>query len=723
MDDFTFTNKAYDLLLSLKDEGIINPRPKFDSIKELRLAIDIVKEVYPLFANADNKTILDFVEDTFKERPSETELIKANHIEEEYRPIQIQEILPGTKLKIIEESGEYFHTFWTYADTKQIIPKENTTLYDYNRAFMYIWEKAKQGKVFIKNTYQYRIDDIVSHLDDPISIGTIKARRMNTEYKNEYAVFWSYCNEPSIIKPWIKEFNLTLKNRLEAMPMKTIEITNRRKGKPHVKTYQEWTPEQYEADKKEYGYASDEEAGKCHAGWIKYIITYTGSNRKPADKRKKHKSSKQREDISYLNRKVCVKHFNTGVIARVDQSLAKALVTGKGDYDYVDKKQWRQYLNALGTNRKKNNVIKPSVKNKDPKYFKLGKTPIQNSEGKTEWIDMGRRGRRSYKHKQRKGSFLVKEQFVTKIIPEVIEDVRVKDNSWESPWANQILKVVRPAHTVVKRILTRVQPHKEIKVTEEVLNQRTERSILDKTNHASKRFLIPLTDLKEEFRDIERRNEKASVVEKWTTTFKELTYLILKNKWFVDGEAKAHVAPKALPAMVSTMLGHIKWPEDKVERFIRYIRLTTHGVFGEKKTKIKKVKQPVEFETTKFATKVDYSKLKYNLPEVNKVIYIKLINAGNDNERVGLFKDNNIYLPTGDLLCSIKDVQSWKYKKDKEYQDLIIDEGGGITKVGVKFRRKDPEYLQKYFERQKKLKNDKRIRREAMREVSEDIRQ
>ena len=189
MTDFSFQNRAYDLLLSLKEDGIIEPKIK--SVKEVRLLMDIIET-----ANQANK--------------------------EYYRLVEPQEILPGVRLKIIEPSCTYYHTFWTYADTGRIIPPDETTLEAYSNAYMYIWEKAKKGNVFIEQTFKFKINDYVTCKSDQSLKGYIFDKciligvKRYSKYTNAYRVEWE--TAPKDIY-WFDEDDLI--KTLEVLPMKT----------------------------------------------------------------------------------------------------------------------------------------------------------------------------------------------------------------------------------------------------------------------------------------------------------------------------------------------------------------------------------------------------------------------------------------------------------------------------------------------------------------------
>jgi hypothetical protein len=741
MNDFTFTNRAYDLLLNLKEEGVIKSQlPRVESIQDLRLMIDVIKDVYPLYANADTKTIIGFIQDTFNVDPAPLEINRASHEQEQWRKVRIEEILPGVTLKIQEENYYYLHTFWTYTDThKRISIKDN---YSYSKAFMTIWEKAKQGKVFIRHTFKYHIGDKIYYNNIP---GTIKSRIWldEKEYgiKNYYGISWD--KEQPLTYYWFKESELLIQKKLEAMPMRTIEIINRRKGKAHVKTWESWTQKQYDADKLEYEYASDEEAGKSHAGWIKYIITYTGTKRKPASEKRKiqlNKSTRQTRIVKKqlpTDKLVCIKHFPTGVVSRILKSQAELLVKKTdSDYGFVNKHEFRKYRTIVSTNKKANGLTLPKPEKKVANYTKIGGTEgIGNAKIVEGVVRSGRRYRKS-----NKGSRLVQEQWVTEIVPEVKEEIRITDSTWEKPWANQVMKVVRPAYVKLKRILTRIPAFKEFKITEDIKLQLKERSINDKLKYAVKTGKKSTPELIDQFKTEERRNDKFSSVEKWSHIFEELVILITQHKYFEHGKFEANIHPKSILSMVQRKInidGACKWTDDKIKDFVRYIRQTTHGVFTTEKIKterptgarkiitnkngviigggkpykkparIKKPGQNVEFETLKTVTKIDYSKLKLNYPDEGKTVYVKCTSPEGEVEKVGVFKENTIQTITGELLCEMRDVIQWKYLKEDEYKDFIIDEGGGRTEVGIKFRRKDPEHIKEFFKSKYKIKKQK----------------
>ena len=776
MTDFSFTNRAYDLLCSLKEENIINPKNetkqfRFNNINELRLMIDLIKTTYPLYANADNKTIVDFINDAFDIMPIEWQVNKANHKEPIYRPIEIWEINPGVKCRLEgiccdtfgkEMQYYYIHTF----PTKDMEPIE------YNRQFMKIW---KNMNPCIENKFKFKIGDTISHKDDSDSIGYIKGRlpagkllpksRPYQFIQNQYSISWSNIgtNENVSISHWFNEEDLINNTKLEAMPMKTVV----KKGKNKQVTNLVFDKELYDTLMNFYHYTLEEIKEK-KVGWIEETTKYIQPKRKSGKVRRHLKELKKLKRIKIHQQKlatykprpkryteriqdplgksgkidtvyhklVCVKHISTGVIARVRENLAKELVIKKnsGNYAYASKLEWRQYLKLRAKNIANLNP---------PKHTKISGT---EGIGNTEVIEGIVRKNRRANNKTRRHSRLVKEQFVPVAVPEEKVSM-ISRKPTLNEYDGDILvgkmnfktKFIIPAYVKFKRILTTIQPRKveSVIVTPEVIEQRKERSMIDKAKYLEKKNLKSLDTLKEEFANEERRNEKHSPIEKWTNIFEKLIILITQNKLYNEKYDKIYVNSKSIPDVIKVILDeiHIRWTKEKIKDFIRYIRLTTHSVFGiktkskrpiglrpiythkdgtthggkpyKKPCRIKKPTKQVEFETIKKVTRIDYSKLKQNLPNVNSVVYIKFNDADGEIEKVAQFKDGDMYLPTGDFLCSIRDVTAWKYKKDKEYQEVIIDEGGGIQEVGIKFRRKNPEHLKIYFERQKKKKNDK----------------
>ena len=241
MNEFSFQNKAYDLLLNLAEDNYKRKIPKINSVKELRLMIDMIKSQYPLYENADDATIAEFIKDVFNVIPSTTSMNRANHTEDEqYRPIECFEIRPGVTCKMagfhVKYDNKkavhfYYHTF----------PTHDMSIKEYAHQFDIIWKKSQAGEAFIKNTYKFKKGDKVFHKDDPKSIGIIKDRipagkpmPLTEPYRfepNSYMVKWSNfgTNNNVPIRSWYNEdlLELVQTKKLEAMPMKTFNIKKR----------------------------------------------------------------------------------------------------------------------------------------------------------------------------------------------------------------------------------------------------------------------------------------------------------------------------------------------------------------------------------------------------------------------------------------------------------------------------------------------------------------
>ena len=318
MTDFSFQNRAYDLILNIKEDRMIGPR--IESVKELRLLADITK-----IANQD----------------------MAN----QYRPVECQEILPGVRLKIVEPNYTWYQTFWTYQDTGEIIPPEKTTLRMYDQAYMYIWEKAQRGNVFIKNMFKYRIGDYVAYKSNQSFKGCISDKTMligierYKKYTNAYRVEWETPFEGIY---WFNEKELI---KLEAPPMKT----EKPKIIKYIKKYNptKWLDEQVRIGKdravmltllqrynmnKDFGWIQEE---------IKRPRKHSAKDRKAQRLRRKNKHIANLINVQPIHEEalVCVKWKITSEVARVKKSYAKKLVErNNGKYVYVSKTEWKKYL-------------------------------------------------------------------------------------------------------------------------------------------------------------------------------------------------------------------------------------------------------------------------------------------------------------------------------------------------------------------------------------------
>jgi hypothetical protein len=496
----------------------------------------------------------------------------------------------------------------------------------------------------------------------------------------------------------------------------------------------EWDQEVYDDLIKQYNFTPEQIAKQLpESGWVYKTKTITIGRRKQLNRELKvrfpklkckdikilstkysdnnFKSNKKSKTIPIENKLVCVKHFPTSYVSRILHSEAEILINRNSDYGYVNKKEWRKCRQEISHNKivNKLNPVKPDKPIAN--YTKIGGVEGIGYSPIIEGIT--RRNRRS-NTKLRKHSYLVKEQKVLKIIPE--ETVTVKSQSpclkvyeYDENGKETVKMVqyehtfVKPAHTLFKRIITRILPHKEIIITDDVKLQRQERSLKDKTIYLEKKGLKSLPELYDEFKDSERRNGHYSENEKWSRTFINLYELVTTGITEIKNKV-LQLNKKSVKILVNNTIKddhRLQWDDSKIARFIRYLRLTTHGMFEEPKvkkvrpegnkklSKIKKPKQSAIFEVVKTIPRVDYSKLKLNPPEDNKVVFVKFNDSLGEIEKVGQYKkdEDAINTVTGEFLCAIRDVIAWKYKEKDEYQDILIDEGGGITQVPIKYKR------------------------------------
>ena len=562
MTDFSFQNRVYDLLLNLKEDGIIGS--KIRSVKDVRLLMDVIKT-----ANQINK--------------------------EYYRPVESYEILPGVRLKIIEPSCIWYHTFWTYEDTGRIIPPNETTLKAYSDAYMYIWKKAEKGNVYIKQTFKYEINDYVAYkldqsikgyiFDKCVLIGVEKY----SKYTNTYMVEWDI--PPKDIY-WFNEDELIKMS--EALPMKT-------NIKREFITYKEYNPKEWLRQQiakgydeaihrtllqrnqthginpdREFGWITKQRKKKfCHSDRPKHSAIQRKNDR--MKRKEKHIYPFKLETKKIKDPLVRVKWIITGEIASIKKSYARQLVErNNGNYIYISKAEWRKYLIEI-----------------------KGKPKLCLLEGKDihgfEYSLGNRKTRRSTPNKH----------------------------------GITISKINKHKNTIF---------HKETPKLSE--DDRLERSILDRERYLRKKGKKSLDDLKEQFKSDERRNEKFSSTEKWSKSFSTLYRVITTNIAEIAKGIFVSLPKKGVKVIVNDIIKHqhkLEWSEEKIKDFIRYLRLTTHGIFtGLKPVKLKKVKQIVEHEPIEFVT-------------------------------------------------VILDPQKLKLGEDKQ----IIDEGGGMARIPIKFKRKN----------------------------------
>jgi hypothetical protein len=609
----------------------------------------------------------------FDIHPTTTLISRVSHdtIDEEYRIPTQKEIKPGVTFKLEGMSYNslgkpvpyyYFHTF----------PTKELSLVQYSNEFFKIWNKIQEGKAWIKNVFLHRIGDKVTHKEDPESIGIIKGRLpANTNYPktkpydnfipNQYSITWKKFSENSGLPyiHWFDEDSLINKTRLEALPMK-IKKPNRKKISVQYKIYspKEWLDEKVKEgrDRAVYLTLLQQYNRNGDFGWLTkttniiigknindelnavtnhlkhYTLRKTNFKKNVKDIKilnsedifinkyhkntnKYHKNTKLIKSVPAKQNKLKlkrVKFITTGEIVSMPEDRAMFLTSrDHGLYVYATKTEWREYIKSQ----------KP-----EPKLQEIGK------EEKTG-LPFNRRMRRLVKQKNHKGSRLIKEQFVPITIPE--EEIEVNSmspclNVYDDEDPGHVIgkeyvnfKYIRKAYTAVKRILVRVSPGQQIKLTNDIKLQRQEQSAKDHMAYCAKKNFKTLDELKEEFKSDERRNNKFSTTEKWSKTFDEIATLVRTGKYIENGKYKATVHKNNIFSIVSNIIrehNYMQWSDEKIKDFIRYLRLTTHKVFyGNKELKSKKSKSLVAFEPIQFATRVDHSKLKKD-PETGKTI-------------------------------------------------------------------------------------------------------
>lgn len=751
MTNFSFYNKANDLLELLKDKNFDDKQLKKYSNKDLKLAIDVIKTAYPLYANADDKTIIDFMKDTFEIDITKKDLIEANKKEEDiYRPVNILEIKPGFTCRIesayVNGKGEKFPYYYNHSfPTKKVDNKK------YSEYFFDIWEKAKKGKATVKHSFKHRIGDKVKHNDNN-SIGIIEDRRMTNNFINEYSIHWNKVWTSKVIttagiknkvidieyKPWYKEEELINQTLLEALPMKTI---NKTKWKKYIAVisykllkYKKDPNKKDNEPDKIYYYEEFEERiiiGKfckniqdyiedkyktINATSIKLIRLESYKTETQFPKKKKiatkkirrrksvvkipncHKKyGKRRSALNESSKLVCVKHVTTEVVSRIKKSEAELLVNrDDSNYTYCSKLEWRKYLNTVKENKEK---LRSDL----------------NKEGK-----LNRKLRRSDDKKFIRNSNLFESQKIPIKVKEQLTSIKSiqptlinydENGNKEQDKIHFESNVTIPAHIEYKTIYKRKLPKKIVKVTDEIVMQQNERSRKDKNVYLNKKGYKSLSELKELFAKEERRNDHYSDTEKWSKSFKILLLLATTGRLAypekkIDIQLKRNDIYKWAKIII-TEDNNLKWDDQKIKDFIRYLRLTSHKVFEDnKKTKSKKSKQNKVFEPVKFITKIDHSKLNYNLPEENKPATFKIKGETPEPFEVrGHYKNNAIWLKDGvTKICTLKDVVSWRYNSKNEFEDILQDKGGGIKQIPIKFKWKPPESLVKFFTKRKEDK-------------------
>lgn len=776
MNNFSFSNKTYDLLLSLKEENIIRDTTKsmYKSVKDIRFMIDFVKSAYPIYANADPNTILSFVEEIFETRIIKSQFEMANH-EEEYVPITSIDIKPGKTYRLTsaytktvckkkgniykcveeKEEGYYFYTF----------PDKEMSLREYNDHFMKIY-KNKKPMILKQHIFKYKIGDRVISKYDINMIGSIKERYVGgiwfpqTDpfriYPNFYKVRWdngsSYPhfydeNEINDVMKKSKVENsnddTTFKSNTNKKPpiivnVKVDGLTKKvrcdtyiddiKDGvKKRIATVEVFSKKTFDHLMNFYKYTSKEAIEK-KVGFVKIDVEikepkrrkgkkYSKTKVQRIDEIKKRKVRRETKLLEYKQRPIIqenkkghtykyVKKISDGSIERIEITEANRLIK-KDDYMICSNKEFREYA---------------SKNKKEPIINKIGtisvKTP--NSEESTI-IPANRNVRRSENKKVRRNSRLVEEQFVpVAIAPQVIKVKSLKPTLKvyeEDKDGNKTEKMVhftatinKPATVKLKRILVKRPNKKLLKVTKDVILQRKERAIIDRNIYLKNSKKKSLDDLKEQFKEVERRNNKFSSVEKWSDTFTKMVKLILTSKLYrEDGKFIGNIDSKYLSSSIFTILSSESkqtWENEKILDFIRYVRLTTHGVFEkEKPEKINKKKKIRHFKPVKFITKIDYTKLTYNKPNENKeiIVNIKIDDGEPIQKNAILTNGNEIWTAkNGEFICSFREVIGWKYvDEDCDFKDPITDNGGGIREVPIKFKEIISEDLKKFFDKLK----------------------
>ena len=145
---------------------------------------------------------------------------------------------------------------------------------------------------------------------------------------------------------------------------------------------------------------------------------------------------------------------------------------------------------------------------------------------------------------------------------------------------------------------------------------------MDRERYLRKKGKRSLDDLKQEFKSDERRNDKFTVSEKWSTSFIKLYNTVTTSVAEVAKGIFVNLPKKGIKVIINDIIKSqhkLDWSNEKIYDLVRYLRLTTHGIFtGPKPVKPKKVKQVIEHEPIKFITRINNSKLK--LDENEKVV-------------------------------------------------------------------------------------------------------
>lgn len=396
------------------------------NVAEIRLLIDMIREAYPLYKDADIATLIDFVQDIFGVKVSDKELkeIEINLeperilVSNQYRPLRgCIEILPGLEYEIFNPTGSIDGKKMHYGWIKERFGYGITHPISYNSEFMRIWEKAQLGHIRIDTKYKFKIGDTINHLKDNNLKGTIKYRipagtgwsnsrpsDVNTYAENSYLIQWLNDSDKVDLKSWYDESELLIHDpvKLEAMPMKTSkkekEIIDKLKNdNPILKKVNKWPKRTKKASIIKYQHHKHGAINTItlpknvdiHNAIIKHLQSLKQDNYdygiisikqvwdkiaddkkrqpKPIVKPKKKKSKPSytihhKNDSPDLNALVCVKHEETGVVSRIPKYKAQKFVKNE-NYKYCDKTEWRKYLAIV---QQKKDDKKPGLNLSEP---------------------------------------------------------------------------------------------------------------------------------------------------------------------------------------------------------------------------------------------------------------------------------------------------------------------------------------------------------------------
>ena len=226
----------------------IKPILTASTIGETRLLVDMVREAYPLYKDADAGTLIDFVQDIFGVQVSEKELKQVEQtleperifVSDQYRPIKITNIVPGFEYEIYNPVGSIDGKKMLYGWIKETFPIGITNNITYNAIFKRIWDKAKVNHIRTNTKYLFKIGQEVAHIKDSNIRGKVQYRvpagagwnnqiclDLGKYTENGYLVRWNNKSDKTPLKNWYDESELLSLNsqKLEVKPM----ITNNQK--------------------------------------------------------------------------------------------------------------------------------------------------------------------------------------------------------------------------------------------------------------------------------------------------------------------------------------------------------------------------------------------------------------------------------------------------------------------------------------------------------------